>query len=71
MCGRERTCGDEFVCVAAKGFSAVAPPLGRCESAEGPHATPGCFAKRGCKLLKTKGSSAKKRDKRFQEAATF
>jgi len=30
-----------------------------------PH--PGCFAKRGCKLLKTKGRSWKKRAKRLQE----
>jgi hypothetical protein len=46
------------------------------------HATPGVpseafgmptpprhFVKRGCKLLKTKGRSAKKSGKRFQEAA--
>jgi hypothetical protein len=30
-----------------------------------PH--PGCFGKRGCKLLKTKGRSWKKRGKRLQE----
>jgi hypothetical protein len=30
-----------------------------------PH--PGCFGKRGCKLLKTKGRGWKKRTKRLQE----
>src|SRR6266849_3312665 len=30
---------------------------------------PGCFAKRGCKLLKTNDRSCKKRGKRVQEAA--
>jgi hypothetical protein len=33
-----------------------------------PH--PGCFAKRGCKLLKTNDGSCKKRGKRLQEAAS-
>jgi len=31
---------------------------------------PGCFAKRGCKLMKTKEVSAEKRAKRNQEAAS-
>jgi hypothetical protein len=31
---------------------------------------PRCFAKRVCKLLKTKGTSAEKRAKRKQEAAS-
>src|SRR5260370_9408138 len=33
-----------------------------------PH-TPGCFGKRVCKALKTKGGSAKKSGKRVQECA--
>jgi hypothetical protein len=28
---------------------------------------PGCFGKRGCKVLKTKGGSRKERGKRLQE----
>jgi len=32
--------------------------------------TPRCFAKRGCKLLKTKSWSREKRGKRFQEAVS-
>ena len=31
-----------------------------------PHPHPGCFAKRGCKLLKTNGTTAEKRVKRLQ-----
>ncbi len=31
---------------------------------------PRCFAKRGCKLLKTKSCSRKERGKRFQEAVS-
>jgi len=31
------------------------------------HPHPGCFVKRGCKLLKTKDGSQKKRVKRLQE----
>ncbi len=34
-------------------------------SGKAPH--PGCFVKRGCKLLKTKDGSRKKRAKRLQE----
>jgi hypothetical protein len=33
----------------------------------GGHPHPGCFGKRGCKLLKTKGGGWKKRAKRLQE----
>jgi hypothetical protein len=31
-----------------------------------PHPHPGCFAKRGCKLLKTNDATAEKREKRLQ-----
>jgi hypothetical protein len=36
----------------------------------GTHPTPGYFAKRGRKLLKTNVGGRKKRGKRFQEAAS-